>query len=90
MTEYLGFSAYTGEGKVMGLAPYGKPNLSIKRVLEKFLKIEKGFYKINPEYVYFGQRSFSLKHTDKLVLDLCKKPRVPESEINNFYCDVAF
>ena len=33
-TEYLGFEAYDGEYKVMGLAAYGKPDSSIERLLE--------------------------------------------------------
>jgi len=30
VTEYLGFRAYNGEGKVMGLAPYGERNADIE------------------------------------------------------------
>ena len=30
ITEFLGFKSYSGEGKVMGLAPYGKKNFVIK------------------------------------------------------------
>jgi carbamoyltransferase len=33
ITEYLGFRMSNGEGKVMGLAPYGRPNHSIESAL---------------------------------------------------------
>jgi len=35
VTEYLGYHAYNGEGKVMGLAPYGKPNRDIESTLRE-------------------------------------------------------
>jgi carbamoyltransferase len=33
VTEFLGFRAWNGEGKVMGLAPYGEPNADIESTL---------------------------------------------------------
>lgn len=32
-TEFLGYRAFNGEGKIMGLAPYGNPNERIRRKL---------------------------------------------------------
>lgn len=34
VTEYLGYYAFNGEGKVMGLAPYGEPNDDIESTLK--------------------------------------------------------
>ena len=36
-TEYLGFQAYDGEYKVMGLAAYGKHNKEIKDKIDRLL-----------------------------------------------------
>ncbi|MCI0527651.1 MAG: hypothetical protein L0Y56_09435, partial [Nitrospira sp.] len=48
-TQYLGFPHYGDEGKVMGLAPYGRP-----RFLDKFREIvsihEKGGFRLNLKY----------------------------------------
>jgi len=48
-TQFLGFPSYGDEGKVMGLAPYGKP-----RFIEAFRKIirteENGQFRLNLDY----------------------------------------
>jgi len=90
ITEWLGFSAYSGEGKVMGLAPYGNPNAEVAEKLKKFcVPDDKIIYKIDPTYVYYGKRSYSRKFTDKLV-DLLGAARRPESEMSQYYIDVAY
>ena len=38
ITEFLGFRANNGEGKVMGLAPYGGPNEGIERGLRELVE----------------------------------------------------
>lgn len=90
MTEYLGFSVFTGEGKVMGLAPYGKSNPEIREKLQKVIWLEGDGYAVNPEYIYFAQRSSSLRHTDKLVSLLGQPARHPESEVSPWHADVAW
>ena len=91
MTEYLGFSIFTGEGKVMGMSPYGKKNLKIRKMLTKFVNVNKdGNYKLDPKFVYFGPRTHSFKHTDYLV-DLLNIPaRIPESPIKKIHFDIAY
>jgi carbamoyltransferase len=90
MTEWLGFKAYSGEGKVMGLAPYGSENLEVREMLGRFLKNDEQFtYSLDPSYVYYGPRSWSRKFTDKLV-DLLGEPRQPEGELSNYHLDVAY
>lgn len=37
VTEYLGFRMFNGEGKVMGLAPYGEENPEIERALRSLV-----------------------------------------------------
>lgn len=38
ITEYLGYNRLNGEGKIMGLSPYGNPNPDIESVLETALE----------------------------------------------------
>ncbi|WP_101297740.1 carbamoyltransferase family protein [Halegenticoccus soli] len=37
VTEYLGYRMFNGEGKVMGLAPYGRENPEIERTLRRLV-----------------------------------------------------
>ena len=39
ITEYLGYRMFNGEGKVMGLAPYGEENPSIERTLRDLIDV---------------------------------------------------
>ena len=49
LTQYLGFSHYGDEYKVMGLAPYGRPNLLVE--MRKIVKLEdRGQFKLNTEF----------------------------------------
>jgi carbamoyltransferase len=90
LTEYLGFSVFTGEGKVMGLAPYGKADPELRRKLDQVLWIEGDAYKVNPEFIYFAPRTHSFRHTDKLTELLGQPPRIPESELSDWHCNLAW
>lgn len=48
VTQYLGFPKVGDEGKIMGLAPYGKP--SYLEHFRKILRIKKGNFKLNLDY----------------------------------------
>lgn len=90
MTEWLGFKAYSGEGKVMGLAAYGKPMPDVAEKLKEFcVPDEDTVYRIDPTYVYYGARNYSRKFTDKLI-DLLGEPRRPESELTDYHINVAY
>ena len=85
ITEYLGFSIFTGEGKVMGMAPYGKPNKFIRNKLKEFLFLDdQKKYFLDPKYIYFGPRSTSFKHTDLLSNLLNEQPRVQKVKLIKF------
>lgn len=91
MTEFLGFSVFTGEGKVMGMAPYGLPNSDFRKKLGEFLiPGEDGNYSVDPKYVYFGKRTQSFRYTDSLSELLGLQPRVAETEIEQVHFDLAF
>jgi len=90
ITEYLGFSVFMGEGKVMGLAPYGKSNDQIREVMDRFVLQTIDGYSADPSYVYFGERSHSMRFTDKLAVDLGIPPRLPKENITEFHKSVAY
>ncbi len=91
-TEYLGFKAYDGEYKLMGLASYGKKNLKIKNKLNKILKIDNVSkeYELNPKYIHHGKHTYSGRYTDSLINLFGKLPRKENQIITNWHKDLAF
>ncbi len=91
LTEFLGFSVFTGEGKVMGMAPYGTRNDFYREKLRQFLiPLENGSYEVDPTKVYFGRHTWSYRFTDSLCNLLERKPRIAETEITKEDYDLAF
>ena len=90
ITEFLGFRAYTGEGKVMGLAPYGCEDMEVRKKLERFVKVTPDGYDIDATYIYFGPHAHRGKFTDKLV-ELLGSPHNPECvEFSQHHMNVAY
>ena len=93
ITEFLGFRAYTDEGKIMGLAPYGRLEPEIHEKVGKLLTIqESGDYTVNPDFIYYGKHSYNPRFTDELV-ELLGPPRRPlerNEEISDHYKNIAF
>jgi carbamoyltransferase len=85
VTTYLGFKAHSGEGKVMGLASYGKPTLT-KKFEEVVNVLPDGSFKIDPSFFPFnsGNKMFGQK-----MIDTFGPPRTPESEITDRHQDIA-
>ncbi len=86
-TYYIGFKVNSGEYKVMGLAPYGKPKYS-KIIKEKLIKIsEDGSFQLNMKYFSFAT---NLKMTNKKFNQLFGgTPRKPEAELTEHHMDLA-
>lgn len=89
MTAFLGFRPHGGEGKVMGLAPYGEPDEEVYETLERVLDISADGYRLDPSYVYYGEHSYHERFTDALVAEL-GEPRKRDGEITTFYQNVAY
>jgi carbamoyltransferase len=93
ITEFLGFRAYTDEGKVMGLAPYGRLDPEVDEKMQELLTIkENGDYTVNPDLIYYGKHSYNPRFTDEMV-KLFGLPRVPlkrNEEISDHYKNIAF
>lgn len=86
-TYYCGFKINSGEYKLMGLAPYGKP-IYADKILEHLIDVkEDGSYRMNQDYFGFldGSHSINQKFCDLFGGD----PRQPESRITRKEMDLA-
>ncbi len=80
-TGFLGFVPNSDEWKVMGLAPYGKPEID----LSPFIEAQAGPYKVHVDRLVGNGSS---PYAD-FPLSL-GKPREPESEIDDLHKNIAF
>ena len=92
MTEFLGFSAYDGEYKVMGLAAYGRENLTFRKALEQVVHpAPNGFdYIVDPKYIHHGPHSYSDRFTDHLIGLIGDPPRQGNVPLEKKHEDLAF
>ena len=86
ITSYLGFHVNSGEYKVMGLAPYGMPKY-VDKVRSLITAESAGQYRLDMQYFDFmkGDKMYN----DALVQLFGRPARERESEIDQFYIDVA-
>ena len=86
-TYYCGFKVNSGEYKLMGLAPYGKP-LYADLIRQELIHVfDDGSYQLNMKYFDF---THELRMTNSNFDDLFGKgPRNPETEITTFEMDIA-
>ncbi|MFE7580059.1 carbamoyltransferase [Streptomyces gardneri] len=91
-TEYLGFEAYDGEYKVMGLAAHGSPDQKLRELVGRVLMTaDDGVeYRLDPAYVHRGMHSHSGRFTDVLPELLGAPPRLPSQEISQWHMNLAF
>jgi len=85
VTTYLGFEALEGEGKVMGLAGYGKP-VYLDKFYDMVAVKSDGSYRVNPQY--FGFNKGSRMYTKKFVRAFGRE-RKPETELTERHYDIA-
>ena len=87
-TYYAGFKVNSGEYKLMGLAPYGKP-IYYKTIKDNLIDVKQdGSFKLNQDYFDYAT---GLKMTNSKFDNLFgQKPRVSEKEhITQFHMDIA-
>ncbi len=87
-TYYTGFKVNSGEYKLMGLAPYGKPKYK-KLITDNLIDIkEDGSFKLDQSYFEY---STGLKMTSERFSKLFgNKPRNPKKEqLTQFHMDIA-
>jgi carbamoyltransferase len=98
VTQWLGFPKYGDEGKVMGLAPLGKP-IHIE-MMRELVRIQRdGTFELGLDYFVHhaegatmtwneGEPKLGTIYSDKFV-ELFGEPRIPYSEITEYHQDVA-
>ncbi len=86
-TNFLGFRVNSGEYKVMGLAPYGKP-IYFEKIVENIIHIEQdGSFFLDQSYFDYAT---GLKMISKKFENLFnKKTRKQEENIDQFHMDIA-
>jgi carbamoyltransferase len=86
-TYYLGFRVNSGEYKVMGLAPYGKPRYK-DRILEELIDLkEDGSFHLNLRYFDYVSGLRMTNESFERLFDGSR--RQPESELSQRHMDVA-
>ena len=88
-TEYLGWDANEGEVKMMGLAPYGRPDPALRLFAEEFLQLTADGVRLDPDCIFYGRRSYGRFFGDKIA-DRLGPPRAPNEEITQRHRDIAF
>jgi carbamoyltransferase len=87
LTDYLGFRANSGEGKVMGLASYGRESEYVAKVRNLITLTERGFELDLSYFEFFHDRPH--RYSEKL-LALLGPARKPESAVDRRHEDIAF
>lgn len=97
-TQFLGFLEYGDEYKVMGLAPYGRPNYT--KEINEIVRIKKdGSFTLDLSYFNINKESVSMTwmncrpnigrlYSDKFIRYF-GKPRLPGAPLDNFHKDIA-
>jgi carbamoyltransferase len=90
-TEFLGFKANQDEGKLMGLAPYGRYDASLQAKLDEILRYDAatGEFELNPYMRYLGERTWGRRFTDRFV-EVFGPPRLGHQPIEPHHRDLAF
>lgn len=87
ITAYLGFKVNSGEYKVMGLAPYGKPVFSELMLKELVTLHADGSFSLNMDYFEYGHK---LRMSGEKLEKLLGRPaRKPETLMDEFHMNVA-
>ncbi len=86
-TFYCGFKVNSGEYKLMGLAPYGKPNFK-SFIKDNLIDIKPdGSFRLN--LIYFDYHHDFQMTNEKFNVLFGKGPRKPGSKITQHYMDMA-
>lgn len=86
-TYHLGFRVNSGEYKVMGLAPYGKPRF-VDRIYDRMVSLRSdGSFRLDMRYFNFVT---GLTMTNRAFSDLFGVPRrTPETDLEQVHMDLA-
>ena len=87
-TYYCGFKVNSGEYKLMGLAPYGRPKYT-KIILDNVVHLlDDGTFKLNLRYFKY-HRGLKMISSNFYELFNGRKERNPDEPLTRFYADIA-
>lgn len=87
VTQFCGFRTSYDEGKTMGLAPMGDPNVFLKEV-EKIVKVtSRG--QIEFDLSYFNYQNMSWKRCSEKFFEVFGQPRQKDEPFQKHHMDVA-
>lgn len=90
ITEYLGFTPNSHEGKTMALAAYGNPNEEILSKMDLVLSETKvNWYKHDARFSFLGTHNDGAVFSQQLV-DLFGENRKSGEELTQYHKDIAF
>ena len=89
ITAFLGFKPNSGEYKVMGLVAYGNQKDLYREQFEKIAKLKGNTLELDMKYFSYHYSEKGM-FTSKLAELFNVAPRVPESELEQVYMDIAF
>jgi carbamoyltransferase len=87
-TEYLGFDAYDGEYKVMGVTGLPSDAEIEESVIREIIYPNGGGYCVNPKYIHHGKHTYSGRFTDNLADLLGFPPRAKNEPLTDLH--IAF
>lgn len=86
-TQYCGFKVNSGEYKLMGLAPFGRPRFR-NLIYEKIINVKKdGSFQLNLDYFSFKTDNTTINPLFCQLFE--RQTRHPSEPITQFYRDVA-
>jgi carbamoyltransferase len=88
ITDYLGFKPWGGEGKVMGLAPYGDPDRYYPQMRELLHWNDEGGFEVNLRYFDYHVTGWT-RWVSPAFEQVFGPRRQPESEMTSTYQDIA-
>ncbi|WP_044400377.1 carbamoyltransferase [Lacinutrix sp. Hel_I_90] len=86
-TQYCGFKVNSGEYKLMGLAPYGKP-IYKQLILEKIVTYDDSGL-VHLDLTYFSFEKGTSTINSKFCKLFGRKQRDLDDKMEDFYCDIA-
>jgi carbamoyltransferase len=89
-TRFVGFKIYDGEGKCMGLAPYGHPNKKLERAVNEILRIGSDAYEVDPTYLFYSKRTIADEFSDKFAQAFGEYRKTDKDEIRDEHKDAAY
>lgn len=89
MTQFCGFQHNMDEGKLMGLAPYGRPDPQIVSVMDRIARLRGDRYEIDPMFTYYGEHEPGRGFARRLAETL-GPPRIAGAPLNDFHRNVAW